>query len=554
MSDLGWARVGLIKASDDPWTTWADEILDYSGLPYEHLTDFSNLASVDVLLLFGYGRLSPHENLAIRKWIELGGRLIACGSTWGLDDAFGVKDLGQPHYSKSKLLRPGYNDRMWPEGSRSAVFFGGTRVAPCNARTASRTDCGNPALTRHGRCVFIAPHLGQSIAMLSMGRSVETDGIGPGDATVVLEDGERRSEDGTVLCYTTDRSVPEGCSIPIFASPHADVLREILYRALYEAVEGTGKKAYAIWRWPSNAHAVASVSVDCDSDDSDRVMQVHRSLEDLGQKASWLVPPPGFSSDVYRRMKDWGDSIGLLYHLSDSEKAQETIKRDSLLITRAAGLTNLSVLRPLAGAWRGLKSPYLLADQIGAGLSVAKGGFQPGSSGFTFGTSFLFNPVYPGGKRSNVAELPYAICRPGVVTETSAIQSIIDTASQVNGCVHTSLALSCAHEQDAGLTDLLRRTREAKLGHYSPEELMQYERARRSITVERTPGDLKFTSNLDVKGLTLMIIGGGHEAITCNRRYPSVSVRRHGTLVSTFVISLEAKTPSSMRFEKTLVA
>lgn len=549
-----WVRIGLVRATGDPFAHWANETLAYSGLPYQEITDWSSLASYDVIVLFGNGRLSPTENLAVRKWADLGGRLIATGGTWGLEDVFGVKDLGHARYSKSKVLKPVYNDRLWPDGCQSIVFFGGCKVAPSSARTVSRTICGDPAIARNGRCILIAPHLGQTLATMLLGRSVETDGIGPGDDTVCLEDGVRRAEDGTVLDYATDRSIPGGASIPIFGYPYADLLREVFYRALFESVEATGKRAYALWRWPSNASTVSTVSIDCDVPDIDRLMDVRRSLEGYGQRATWLVQAPGLPADVCRRITNWNDSIGLLFDLNEPDKAQDSIKRQAMQVTRSAGVSSLNVVRPSKGEWRGLKAPYALADAIGAGLCTAKGGFQAGSSGFTFGSCCVFRPEFPGGQVSAAFELPFAVCRPGFVTETRACQHIIDQVVQVGGCLHTALALSVPAEQETGLVEVLRRTKEARFGRFSPEDLLLYERARRAVTVDSLMGDLKFTSGHEVKSLTLMVFGGGHEAVTCNRRYPSVSVRRHGTLVSAFVINLEAKTPALIRFEKTMVA
>src|SRR5438132_1464771 len=79
-----------------------------------------------------------------------------------------------------------------------------------------------------------------------------------------LDDGVLRAEDGLPFCFGEDRQLLEGCETPVFAIPHADVLREVLIRCLLQGVLARGHRIPMLWHWPNNAPAAAMLTLECE--------------------------------------------------------------------------------------------------------------------------------------------------------------------------------------------------------------------------------------------------------------------------------------------------
>ncbi|HXH61743.1 MAG TPA: hypothetical protein VNI20_10345, partial [Fimbriimonadaceae bacterium] len=445
------------------------------------------------------------------------------------------------------------DERLWTQGCAPALFFSAERTRATSADVALRTSDGEVAASRSGSCTYVAPHVGQTLALMMLGRSVENDAVGPGDGTVTLEDGVARAEDGTNLLFATDRSKAVDQSKPAFLFAHADTVRSILVNAVYEAIEATGIPAYATWRWPKNCETVSTVTVDCDEGDQYHVMDVVRSLINFGQPACWLSKTPGLPQEVCRLFKNYGHCTGLLFRYDSPQALTEQIRSQAVQITRSTG-SPVRTFRPDDGKWTGLTRVYEAALEADVPLCVAKGGVQPGSTGFPFGTCNMFFPVSPQGARIGTAELPYAIHRPGEVTSLAVAHSLIEETVRQRGCLHTSVRLSSAKAQEPGLVDLLMRVREAKFGMFTTDALVQYEKGRRSLRVDALKEGVRIVSPYDLSGLTLMLFGGGWEIETSGRQYTMLPVTRHGTLLSSIVLDVPQRTQTNLFLSGRLAA
>jgi len=301
MSSFKFASVALAMADKDPYASWFEEALNQAGVVHQVVNPsrFEGLRGVHVLLLCGNGSLDPHDITAVENFHKAGGAVVCCGSTWGLDELLGVSLTGEGRISRGTIVAPEQADRIWPFGAEWARFFGGIRVRETHSALVLQTESGDAAVTRANRAFFVAPHLGQTMALMLMGRSVENDAIGPDDGTCYLEDGVLRAEDGTNLLFDKDR-VNTSDGAPFFGHPHVDTLREIWVRSILEAVEQTGTRALVFWQWPHNAPCTATFSVECEDFDPDRAQKLYERLAMYGMPAAWLVAVPGYPADVYR--------------------------------------------------------------------------------------------------------------------------------------------------------------------------------------------------------------------------------------------------------------
>jgi hypothetical protein len=544
-----FARVALLASPDDPCSAWFHEAAEQAGVWHEALTlaDLGRLGDFDVLLLGGQCRFEASDARAVADWASRGGAVVSSGSTFGLDELFGVVSTGEPAWSRGRAVGSAEAGTLWPESAPWIRFFGGRRVAARSAEVLARADTGEPLLLRRGRATLLVADLGRTLSTMAMGRAVGSDGVGPGDGTAHLEDGVLRAEDGTALDFATDRESPH-CPPPAFALAHADALREVWVRCVVTACRQVGKSPLILWPWPENAPAAATLSVDCPDMDLGAVTEIVSCLARFGSPSAFLVPSPGLPADAYRQLRKAGHEPAVL--ITGRHPSGDDVRVQHRSVVRMAGLANLPTTRLVDGGWHGYTEPYLAAVASQAWLSAAKGGRQPGTSGFLFGTASLFHAHAFGGERLPVVELPYLAFEPGVVTPVSVLAPIAEQVVAYGGCFHVAASTpGWSHPKaEQGLHALQVIWRQARLARLSPGEIHRREVARRSVRIEAGADWLHVSSPDELHGLTLLMGGEGWSLDVPGKRYQPGAVARYGTRLTACVIDLEAKARREVRF------
>jgi len=560
MTGIRFAKVAVLYATGDEYAPWLQEAMEHSGLLVDVIDEkgLENLLPYHCLILAGNGLLPPERLKQITEWADrVGGAIVCTAGTWGLERELGIEprpDL--PRYSRMTMVAVDPSSRIWNDGAKAVQFIGGIRCVPREADVLARTPQGEPLLTRRGRAYYFGPHIGQTMSLLMMGRAVANDMIGPGDGTAVTENGKLQAEDGTNLRFAEDRERPEGCTVPIFLQPHVDFLRDIWMRMIMEAIEAARATPLLVWHLPNNANAAIAFSIDADTLTAEHVRIIAGGLTKFGLPAAWMVPPPGYGQDMYRAFRKWDHETALLFATDGESMSEDQMKIQNLTIARAAGLPGVSSVRTNDGHWHGLTRFYEIAELAGAKLSLSKGGRQPGTSGFLFGTCHMFFPVRRSGKPFSIAELPYAAFRPGVVTPDSAIPALIDRVTQVHGCLHVAQTASGVSEGnfEVSLQQMLMAARNARLLSITPEQLYQYEKARRQLRVKAGEESLHVVSDFSVRGLTIMIGGSGITSEVGGRRSEPIPVKRYGMLFTSVVTDLDPKTQTEVNFRHSELA
>ncbi len=526
------------------------EALEHTGLRVEWLEECTVewLKTVDVLLLCGNGTLSDTQRDAVDNWTQDGGALIACGGPWGLHELFGIAQGGSP--TAKGMVKPNGKDRLWPSGAAPARFFGGTLATPEGCEVAA--TCGElAAATRRranrGVAFYVAPHVGQTLQLMLMGRSVESDAIGPEDGSAILADGVLRSEDGTNLDFDTDRTPTEGRHA-CFGTPHADIVRELWVRAILQAAEWVGVSVPLLWHLPKHAEAVAILTLDCEEFSTDRVFRVCRTLAMFGCPATWLVRTPGYSLDAFRALRARDHEVGLLFETNNHAGwHEERMKIQLTAMRRAAGRPQMLSFRPIDGRWCGYTLPYEIAEAAGARVSISRGGRQVGTMGFPFGTCHPYFPVRRDGTSFYVMEIPTTITAPGSGTPESICDALIEHTRLRNGCLTVTATPAAFDEGSDFLTirRLLSLCKQSRLDFVLPEQMFEYERARRTLRITQNAsegkGSLFLSSETGVEELSLLISGPSAAASVRGREVALTPIERYGTVFHGVTVRLVPK-------------
>lgn len=549
MTRDGAARLAVYVAPEDACAGYYVEPIEFFGFRHDPRDGsvFAHLAEYDVLALCGNGALRPTQIERVEQWMRAGGRVVCSGSTWGLERALGVRPDPERHPSTARVIpAPGATD-WWPEGASPARFFGGCHVLADGCRTLAVTDLGGVAASvdASGSACFFAPHVGQTMSLMQLGRSVECDGIGPTDGSARLDDQTLRTEDGIALDFDTDRDAPVEGATRVFLQPHSDVIQEAWLGLVLRALVACGRPVVALWPWPNHDVGATVVSVECLDTDVESALALTALFGRVGARAAWLVHGAGYPADFYRALRNRDHDIGLLFGVEEDTWSVERLKSQSLSLGRGVVGSRWMSARPVSGRWRGRSQFYAMMQVAGPRISLSKGGRQPGTSGFGFGTCRPFFVRPPDGSGS-VLEIPYAAHQPGNVASLDAVGALAQQAALRHGCMHVvfgSRVLSDPKMQP-NVTQVMLDLRRTGLVAMTPGEIyarLRELKALRYRSFEEEKVGLQLIADHDFDDLGLLVWNVPHEAIVEGKQVVGRRLRRFGLDAAAFRLHLEAK-------------
>lgn len=513
----GWVRITAHLASRDSYASGFREVLDHFGVRPEYVEPLvpSDLNRTNILVLAGYDTLPATKREGISDWVKNGGCLICVGSAWGMEELLGIASQGR--VLSQGCAVPVKASDLWPENSPSIWFAGGSAHKPSGCEVIASLEDGYVALgrARHGRgiAIFIAPHLGQNTLMHQLGRSVESDGLGAADGSARLDDGILRAEDGTYYDFDRHRDQVPGAP-PHFGAAFSDRAKELLLQAILHGVEHSGQAIILPWFWPDQGHAAACLTLECDDNDTEGVVAVHRMLAHLGIPAAWTIQMPGYSNDVYRTIRAREHEVALLFSLDETRPwVEERMRSQITQLGRMASDPHVTAARPANGGWYRRTKFYDMCEHGGARVSLSKGGRQPGTQGFLFGTCHPFFPPRADGSVGHVMELPYQLAQIGQVAANEVADAVVEEVKSRHGCLHfVQPPLSFKDNHSANeIRRVITNLRMDKVVFLKPSEIYRYERARRQIRMISKSVDgellLSLIAESDVPGFSLVTFG-----------------------------------------------
>jgi hypothetical protein len=196
--------------------------------------------------------------------------------------------------------------------------------------------------------------------------------------------------------------------------------------------------------------------------------------------------------------------------------------------------------------------PYEIFAHAGIRGVVSKGGTEPGTAGFLFGTCHPFQPIRPDGRVLGAFEFPHQLFNVGVTSPNEPVESIVNQVAARHGVLHGVTALSMVH-QDAGFSGLKRWIsifKQSQGDFITLEKLQEFERARRQLKVHFEPDHtLQIGSEEPVDGLTVMIQGRDVVGSGLSGRTAPQMVHRYGQDFIAFTLDLGDRKINALRLQ-----
>ncbi|MFM9872183.1 MAG: hypothetical protein ACKVQS_01805 [Fimbriimonadaceae bacterium] len=184
MAVTRFARVAAILASADPYGKWHGEAIRQTGLVCNigDETLLEEAGEFDEFILCGQGQLEGDQRKILIKWLaNIDNRLIVSGVLWHCEYIFDVGSTGN-RYTRNRLYAPTKSTNLLlASDCNNCIFISGDEARELKGELLPTDDRGLPLVAMGNQISFFQPHIGQTACLLSLGRGVSSDIIGPGD-------------------------------------------------------------------------------------------------------------------------------------------------------------------------------------------------------------------------------------------------------------------------------------------------------------------------------------------------------------------------------------
>lgn len=489
------------------YTQYLHEVLHHAGLCYTTF-DYDELPqqlpNMSVLLTVGESALDEKTRTQMADWVAQGGQWITVAGVCGLENVVGVAPQ-EPAYSSFGgglgTLGEGYLQPIAEHPLTAALpiplhFFNGmpahattaqvlATVLDAHQRPSERVALAQNSHGR-GRVLFLAPDLPGTIVRIQHGTGVLRDGISAPDGTAAQADSVLKSSDGAVLDWHFDRQpVPDVPELHAFLQPVADLWKDLLLRALFDALTATQSCVPVLWYYPRNLPGLAHLSHDTDQNDpacAERMLEV---VAEAGIHSTWCVILPGYPPALIQRILDEGHELAMHYDSMTEGLEWGANQFHHQWEELVAMFRNQ---RPISNKnhylrWEGDSELFEWCAIHGIQLDQTKGASKTGEAGYIFGTCHLYQPVDFAGQTFDLLEMPTPTQDFIIFAPPAILEPMLDAVQRVHGILH--LLFHPSHILKPGVADsILNAVAAAKaagLEWWRADEINAWERTRRAL-------------------------------------------------------------------------
>jgi len=487
-------------ASNAPGTSrYAEEVLSHAGLfpaPIAREELACATEEYGIILLAGNLRLNDTERDALANFVDRGGALIAVGATSGLEDLLGVESqegLGEGYIQIRRKKHPitmGLESSLHTFGGAGIIATEGIPLA--RMRDALYRPTQNDAIVERrvgkGLLLFIAPDLFASIVRIQQGIYVDQDGVPAPDGSAPINDGILKCEDGMTLNFELDRTLVDGKN-RIFYHPIADELRELIIKSVLYAARRRRIPLPVLWYYPRNLPALGHISHDTDGNKPDLAWSLLKVVRDININTTWCIIEPGYSTEIYKAIKDDGHEIALHYDALDGRPrtswGEGQLRGQHEWLTRVANAQVISNKNHYT-RWEGRLDFFRWCVAVGLQCDQSKGPSKRGTIGYLFGGSHPWFPIDSDGRFIDCLELNLQTQDLVNFCPDYFGRYWVEQAARHHGVAH--LLFHPAHIEEPGVADALRMVvdygRELGLEWWTCAQINEWERARRRVHLQ----------------------------------------------------------------------
>jgi hypothetical protein len=564
------------ERSENHYGHYALELLEHAGVPHMPLSRADLLApeSLPRIIFLPYPlRLTKVEASALEAFVRAGGAVLASGGVEGGDALFGVKATRR--YLRQAVLewpaeafgpQGGVRVPVWgaqlaereaaagqgdgstglstvrsigisdsgPKGGGGATA--GDRSGQSEAQPNDQLVLGEiqgddgeggvAALVRglgQGVTCYLAVDIARSVVTMQQGVPVMGDARSAPDGSAAIQDRLLKTDDGAVIDWQWREETPEG---PAFATPYADLLRELLVGALAECAARLKVPVPVKWYWPNALPAIATLSYDTDSNEDADGWAFLETLRSIEVEGTWCVMyPGGYTRELYDAIREYGDEIALHYDGLTSDLrdephcgwAWEDFRHQFEWLKRETGALRVVSQKNHVTRFEGWVELFRWVERAGITVDQTKGPSKIGNLGFTFGTAHLWRPMEDqrnDNRLMGLLELPFLTHDMHTSQRRVELRRmLLERVRRHAGIGHFIFHPQRIHEPGMreALADLVAHARELGIPWWTSERIADWEQERRaaavSVSFAADGSSARVEAEEAPEGLTVLLFG-----------------------------------------------
>ncbi|WP_062106861.1 polysaccharide deacetylase family protein [Bacillus niameyensis] len=520
------ARIGVFFDKQASFSLWADqkniferyiiEVLEHARIPYDLVDSLSAIQQFNILIV-AVAKDDDATRKTLLHYVSLGGTIINYG---GLD--FLAEDLNCKSLPK---IKKGYADLHLEFHQESSLRF--LHAAPWEClETNTLIEKGNireenlAALQQFsvgkGLIDRWAIHIPESIVAFQQGTApVTEDGIPAPDGTANLDEGILKADDGFELDWEKDREHTE-TGIPYFSQPYADLWREVILEHLLQRVLDQNLTLPFVEPWPSGIDQIAMISHDSDLNVEESAEAALKVLEEIGVCSTWCMIAPGYSSEMYEKVKQAGHELAFHYNALETEGgswSEEEFNAQLAWLKKAISENDVISNKNHYTRFEGWGELFRWCERNGIEVDQTRGPSKKGNVGFPFGTCKPYFPVAWADEHNrfyNVLEIGFLTqdLNHETLADTSVIQPFLEKVKRVNGVAHFLFHQIHIYNKPAVRKAIIEVAETAKaegFTFWTSKQINEWERARRTVQLTMEGEKVKVSSDREMDDLVVWI-------------------------------------------------
>ncbi|OCA85972.1 hypothetical protein A8F94_14085 [Bacillus sp. FJAT-27225] len=513
------ARLGLYIDEDlskrywsygqNVFATYLKDILGRLRIPYEMVTSGEHLDSGQFdIIIAAFVPDTKAVGEKILDFVKKGGAVLSLANLDQLAPYFGFRKgetlgAGYASYDQEKYKKLRYlKAKPWHSAA-------GENTA--EKQTGSLLNSQAPLFQQFplekgifSRCTV---DIAETVVRLQQGgQPLFHDGTPAPDGTAEINDYVLKVDDMCEMDWEHDRQRTE-TNQPYFAYPYADLWKEVFVHYLVELSLAKELTLPFVWYWPEGVKGVAVISHDSDYNEDEHAYTTLRLLKEAGVRSTWCMMVPGYSQDVYQRVKADGHELAFHYNAVDVDDGfwgEEEFKQQfSRMQKDLPGVEIVSNKNHLT-RYEGWGELFEWCEQCGIKSDQTVGPSKKGNLGFTFGTCHPYFPIAWGTDHNrfyDVVELPFLTpdINTGKWGDTSIIVPFLETVKNVDGVAHFLFHQIHLHRNEKvreAFFKVVEEMKKRQFEFWTGNEVNKWERLKRSITITSvTDGQVEFDAD-----------------------------------------------------------
>jgi hypothetical protein len=529
------ARLGLLFDRDEAEERWSSgqnvfeiflfEVLDHLRIPYEKVDVHDSLQDYNVVINV---LIRDHRDAAekLLDYVSAGGTLISYGGLDCLTTTLDVAKVPIPQAGYafladflSKDLPPvRYLDaEPWEPKSVQKAFLQKGLLSETNANSdwakyaaLQKIQYGKGAIER-----WSVP-VPKTILGLQQGTApVTEDGVPAPDGTANLDENLLKADDGFELDWVLDRTLTE-TGMPYFQHPYADLWKEAIIEHLFTCAAEKGLTLPFIDYWPADIEHVAMISHDSDLNVDESALLTLETLETEGVQSTWCMIAPGYSPDIYEKVKQAGHELAMHYNALQLDGGiwSETAFSEQLdWVKKATEMSEIASNKNHYTLYEGWGELFSWCEKHGIQADQTRGPSKKGNIGFLFGTCHPYFPIAWADEKNrsyDVVEIGFLTqdLNHDTLADSSVIQPFLDGVKKVRGVAHFLFhqfhILNQPMVREA-MVELIRTAKSKDFTFWTCAQINRWERERRKVSIKGLAGEIEVNGSMDREDLVLLV-------------------------------------------------